>query len=275
MPVSSRGVKDSDETPRLQWWLLAWTRIVETLSPMLACAGSAGRDVQCTVRNRECRLKDVAHCTAALSFFLFWRVFHNAIFSPKKKPINQSLNCRSPIAPQNVVDAVVLHDVCAAAARRRAKRYSGVDVHYVEANYSADLQKKATRWRSERNWWISALTFTIYCVTQPIVTTTTSSQVAIIMMGRFVDNAMRPGSREFVIILNVVLAALFLVMLTVVYTELEDSYHMFVMLFIVVGLTVSINWFIIEANKLKDLPAGDATVSPAKDKRKQERAKTD
>ncbi|KAF1323578.1 Endoplasmic reticulum, protein pkr1, partial [Globisporangium splendens] len=165
------------------------------------------------------------------------------------------------------------------------KRYSGVDVHYVEANYSADLQhcdiilyslqKKATRWRSERNWWISALTFTIYCVTQPIVTTTTSSQVAIIMMGRFVDNAMRPGSREFVIILNVVLAALFLVMLTVVYTELEDSYHMFVMLFIVVGLTVSINWFIIEANKLKDLPAGDATVSPAKDKRKQERAKTD
>uniref|UniRef100_K3WFK4 BAP29/BAP31 transmembrane domain-containing protein n=1 Tax=Globisporangium ultimum (strain ATCC 200006 / CBS 805.95 / DAOM BR144) TaxID=431595 RepID=K3WFK4_GLOUD len=42
------------------------------------------------------------------------------------------------------------------------KRYSGVDIHYVEANYSADLQKKATRWRSERNWWISALTFTIY-----------------------------------------------------------------------------------------------------------------
>lgn len=24
------------------------------------------------------------------------------------------------------------------------------------------LQKKATRWRTERNWWISALTFTIY-----------------------------------------------------------------------------------------------------------------
>uniref|UniRef100_K3WFK3 Uncharacterized protein n=1 Tax=Globisporangium ultimum (strain ATCC 200006 / CBS 805.95 / DAOM BR144) TaxID=431595 RepID=K3WFK3_GLOUD len=94
-------------------------------------------------------------------------------------------------------------------------------------------------------------------------------------MGHFVANAMRPGSREFVIILNVVLAALFLVMLTVVYTELEDSYHMFVMLFIVVGLTVSINWFIIEANKLKDLPAGDATASSAKDKRKQERAKTD
>lgn len=80
-------------------------------------------------------------------------------------------------------------------------------------------------------------------------------------MGRFVDNAMRPGSKEFVVILNAVLAALFFVMLAVVYTELEDSYHMFVMLFIVVGLTVSINWFIIEANKLKDLQASDASSS--------------
>ncbi|OQS03126.1 hypothetical protein THRCLA_21231 [Thraustotheca clavata] len=32
----------------------------------------------------------------------------------------------------------------------------------IEKHYSADLQQKASRWRSERNWWISALTFIIY-----------------------------------------------------------------------------------------------------------------
>ncbi|KAG1697765.1 hypothetical protein V7S43_016323 [Phytophthora oleae] len=42
------------------------------------------------------------------------------------------------------------------------KRYSAPQDAHIEAHYSADLQKKATRWRSERNWWISALTFTIY-----------------------------------------------------------------------------------------------------------------
>ncbi|GAB9472578.1 unnamed protein product [Globisporangium polare] len=41
------------------------------------------------------------------------------------------------------------------------KRYSLHDNH-SDGHYAADLQKKATRWRSERNWWISALTFTIY-----------------------------------------------------------------------------------------------------------------
>ncbi|GAB9472576.1 hypothetical protein Gpo141_00009751 [Globisporangium polare] len=44
-------------------------------------------------------------------------------------------------------------------------------------------------------------------------------------MARFVEAAMRPGSREFVIVLNCVLAALFFVMLAVVYTQLEDSIH--------------------------------------------------
>lgn len=35
-------------------------------------------------------------------------------------------------------------------------------------NGSCCPQKKATRWRMERNWWISALTFTIYwCVRPP------------------------------------------------------------------------------------------------------------
>ncbi|DAZ94969.1 TPA: hypothetical protein N0F65_000064, partial [Lagenidium giganteum] len=42
------------------------------------------------------------------------------------------------------------------------KRYSIKDVPVEQAHYSADLQRKASRWRSERNWWISALTFTIY-----------------------------------------------------------------------------------------------------------------
>ena len=64
------------------------------------------------------------------------------------------------------------------------------------------------------------------------------------------QNVLRPGSREFVIALNVVLALLLIVMLAVVYTELEDSIHVFVLLFLVIGLTVSINWFIIETNNV-------------------------
>lgn len=66
-----------------------------------------------------------------------------------------------------------------------------------------------------------------------------------------VQNVLRPGSRAFVLVLNVVLALLFLVMLAVVYTELEDSLHVFVLLFLVLGLTVSINWFLMEAKKLQ------------------------
>ncbi|GLE01411.1 hypothetical protein PINS_up010241 [Pythium insidiosum] len=43
------------------------------------------------------------------------------------------------------------------------KRCSMKDAPMSEgSHYAMDLQKKATRWRSERNWWISALTFTIY-----------------------------------------------------------------------------------------------------------------
>ncbi|KUF91635.1 hypothetical protein AM588_10007874 [Phytophthora nicotianae] len=40
--------------------------------------------------------------------------------------------------------------------------FSVITDPHLEVHYSADLQKKASRWRSERNWWISALTFTIY-----------------------------------------------------------------------------------------------------------------
>ncbi|POM62760.1 hypothetical protein PHPALM_28045 [Phytophthora palmivora] len=91
-------------------------------------------------------------------------------------------------------------------------------------------------------------------------------------MASALTNVLRPDSREFVIVLNVVLALLFFVMLAVVYTELEDSYHVFVLLFLVVGLTVSINWFIIEANNLKHTQVAESI------KQKQEsttRAKTD
>ncbi|CAI5740471.1 unnamed protein product [Hyaloperonospora brassicae] len=42
------------------------------------------------------------------------------------------------------------------------KRYAMHSDPHLEVHYSADLQKKASRWRSERNWWISALTFAIY-----------------------------------------------------------------------------------------------------------------
>ncbi|CAH0517506.1 unnamed protein product [Peronospora belbahrii] len=65
------------------------------------------------------------------------------------------------------------------------------------------------------------------------------------------QNVLRPGSREFVVVLNIVLLLLFFVMLTVIYTEMEDSFHVFVLLFLVMGLTVSINWFIIKANNLQ------------------------
>ncbi|CAH0486919.1 hypothetical protein KXD40_009735 [Peronospora effusa] len=72
------------------------------------------------------------------------------------------------------------------------------------------------------------------------------------------QKVLRPGSREFVVVLNVVLALLFFVMLTVIYTELEDSFHVFVLLFLVVGLTISINWFIIEANNLQHFHVADS-----------------
>uniref|UniRef100_M4BVZ1 Uncharacterized protein n=1 Tax=Hyaloperonospora arabidopsidis (strain Emoy2) TaxID=559515 RepID=M4BVZ1_HYAAE len=70
------------------------------------------------------------------------------------------------------------------------------------------------------------------------------------------QNVLRPGSREFVIVLNAVLALLAVVMLTVIYTELEDSFHVFLLLFLVIGLTISINWFIIETNKVRQVADG-------------------
>ncbi|KAE8886279.1 hypothetical protein PF005_g6094 [Phytophthora fragariae] len=92
-------------------------------------------------------------------------------------------------------------------------------------------------------------------------------------MGSAIQNVLRPGSREFVVVLNVVLALLFFVMLAVVYTELEDSYHVFVLLFLVVGLAGSINWFIIEANNLKHTQTSDYSNKQQADPNT--RAKTD
>lgn len=94
-------------------------------------------------------------------------------------------------------------------------------------------------------------------------------------MAGFMDAALRPGSREFVVVLNCVLAALFFVMLAVVYTQLEDSVHVFVLLFIVVGLTVSINWFIIEANRLKEHSAAASASGTRKSRPDAARGKTD
>ncbi|TMW61543.1 hypothetical protein Poli38472_012734 [Pythium oligandrum] len=93
-------------------------------------------------------------------------------------------------------------------------------------------------------------------------------------MGRFLEGALKPGSREFVILLNLVLGLLFLVMLTVVYTELENSMHVFVLLFIIVGLTLSINWFIVEANRLKEMQVAESTTG-ASNTKQTTRAKTD
>ena len=45
------------------------------------------------------------------------------------------------------------------------KRYAVIASNTAEAaamGYASDLQQKASRWRAERNWWIAALTFTIY-----------------------------------------------------------------------------------------------------------------
>jgi hypothetical protein len=70
------------------------------------------------------------------------------------------------------------------------------------------------------------------------------------MAASFTEGLMRPGSRDFMFALNGVLAALFMVMLTVIYTELENSIHAFVMLFLLLGLALSINWFVLEAQKI-------------------------
>nr|CCA21527.1 conserved hypothetical protein [Albugo laibachii Nc14] len=57
---------------------------------------------------------------------------------------------------------VISFVVLAAQTYELQKRYPTKYDHHLEAHYAADLQERAKRWRFERNWWISALTFTIY-----------------------------------------------------------------------------------------------------------------
>ncbi|KAF0689978.1 Aste57867_18622 [Aphanomyces stellatus] len=74
-------------------------------------------------------------------------------------------------------------------------------------------------------------------------------------MGLFADalkSALEPGTGDkFVIALNAVLGTLLLVIGATIWSGVEDSIHMFIFLFLAVGLTLSINWFIVEARALQ------------------------
>ncbi|CAK4624020.1 unnamed protein product [Aphanomyces euteiches] len=66
-----------------------------------------------------------------------------------------------------------------------------------------------------------------------------------------IKSALEPGTGDkFVLVLNGVLGTLILVISATIWSGLEDSIHMFVFLFLAVGLTLSINWFIMEARAL-------------------------
>ncbi|RHY91766.1 hypothetical protein DYB37_001836 [Aphanomyces astaci] len=74
-------------------------------------------------------------------------------------------------------------------------------------------------------------------------------------MGVFADaikSALEPGTGDkFVIVLNGVLVTLLAVIGLTIWSGIEDSIHMFVFLFLAVGLTLSINWFLMEARSLQ------------------------
>ncbi|OQS00412.1 hypothetical protein ACHHYP_03613 [Achlya hypogyna] len=64
-------------------------------------------------------------------------------------------------------------------------------------------------------------------------------------------SALEPGAgNKFVIVLNLVLIALVGVISMTIWSGMEDSFHMYIFLFLAVGLTASINWFIVEARAL-------------------------
>ncbi|RHY28352.1 hypothetical protein DYB32_006029 [Aphanomyces invadans] len=62
------------------------------------------------------------------------------------------------LSPGSLSQQVIM---CTGQTYDLQKRYN-YQITGIEKHYEADLQHRATRWRSERNWWISALTFTIY-----------------------------------------------------------------------------------------------------------------
>ncbi|KDO32459.1 hypothetical protein SPRG_02936 [Saprolegnia parasitica CBS 223.65] len=91
-------------------------------------------------------------------------------------------------------------------------------------------------------------------------------------------SALEPGTgNKFVLALNGVLLALLGVIAMTIWTGMEDSFHMYIFLFLAIGLTVSINWFILEARALQadgklDLSSLDGAATPAN---KKPLAKTD
>ncbi|OQS00175.1 hypothetical protein THRCLA_21729 [Thraustotheca clavata] len=71
------------------------------------------------------------------------------------------------------------------------------------------------------------------------------------MFAAALKSALEPGTgNKFVVVLNVVLLALFGVITLTIWSGIEDSVHMYVFLFLAFGLTLSINWFIVEARSL-------------------------
>ncbi|ETV95471.1 hypothetical protein H310_10949 [Aphanomyces invadans] len=101
-------------------------------------------------------------------------------------------------------------------------------------------------------------------------------------MGVFADavkSALEPGTGDkFVIAVNAVLVTLLLVIGLTIWTGIEDSIHMFVFLFLAVGLTLSINWFIMEARSLQaqgKLQWGADDSATTNEAKQQELKKTD
>nr|CCA18083.1 conserved hypothetical protein [Albugo laibachii Nc14] len=71
-------------------------------------------------------------------------------------------------------------------------------------------------------------------------------------MGRFLDGLICPGSKEFTCAMNLLLFLLFVIMSSVVYFEMENSYHIYVLLFLILGLATSVNWYLLECKKLQN-----------------------
>lgn len=53
-----------------------------------------------------------------------------------------------------------------------------------DLGYTSELQIKASRWRAERNWWISALTFVIYWYEHRITLSSTLDTLTQLHLGR-------------------------------------------------------------------------------------------
>ena len=77
-------------------------------------------------------------------------------------------------------------------------------------------------------------------------------------MNQLVKSILSPGiSTGFTIALNLVLFLLMTVIGCMIYSGLDDSIHLYVLLFLAVGLSVSINWFIYTLRKVLHLEKKD------------------